>query len=176
LAARGWEAMGPAGASPWTQRCVALRRVAAEPRIRGDRAPAHRPTGSSRRSSRSRAAPGIERGPSERAAAGEPGYARDPLIEPSHAIHIEMMSTMHAPRFDPELARRVAHDWEPLHREHVRGRGDILRRQYGDWLTSRVRRDWFRKIGREDLIGDSYSTYRDGSPREGSGPARSHRS
>jgi hypothetical protein len=82
---------------------------------------------------------------------------------------------MRAPAFDQDLAYRIAHDWEPLHRDHVSGRGDILRRRYGEWLTSRVRRDWFRKIGREDLIGESYETYRDGSPRKGSGPASGHR-
>jgi hypothetical protein len=86
-----------------------------------------------------------------------------------------MMLGMPPPLFDPELARRIAREWEPLHHQRIRGRGDILRRQYGEWLTSRVRRDWFRKIGREDLIADSYDTYRDGSPRKGAGPARSHR-
>jgi hypothetical protein len=82
---------------------------------------------------------------------------------------------MDAPSFNPELARQIADDWEPLHRDRVRGRGDILRRRYGEWLTSRVRRDWLRKIGREDLIVESYETYRNGSPRKGSGPAGSHR-
>lgn len=82
---------------------------------------------------------------------------------------------MRAPGFDPELARRIARDWEPLHRERVRGRGDILRRQYGQWLTGPVRCKWLRAIGREDLILPPYTTYRDGSPRKGSGPAGSHR-
>jgi hypothetical protein len=82
-----------------------------------------------------------------------------------------MMLRMPPPLFDPELARRIAREWEPLHRERIRGRGDILRRQCGEWLTSRVRRDWFRRIGREDLIADSCDTYRDGSPRKGTGSA-----
>jgi hypothetical protein len=72
------------------------------------------------------------------------------------------------PEFDPELAGEIAADWEPLHLGQVQGRGNIMRDKYGAWLTGPARRRWLRAIGRGDLVGDSYTHYRDGTQRSGS--------
>ena len=59
------------------------------------------------------------------------------------------------------LAHRIANDREEGFS------GAALRAKYGEWLTGPNRRVLLRESGRDDLIGASYVTFRDGQPRKG---------
>jgi len=66
------------------------------------------------------------------------------------------------------LAHRIANDREEGFS------GAALRAKYGEWLTGPNRRVLLRESGRDDLIGASYVTFRDGQPRKGFARAQAH--